>query len=156
LLTKDPGQRPTIQELTEVPIIRNALNFLIKEFEGKTFFELRSSLIKMPLINLPETTEKLSFVYLWGDRLYTEANETLYVYSLSNLTSPSATYDLGINGKCYSALITENRLYLGGACKLHIFEVTPSLTEPLTPVTQIPTENYVHKILRVGDDLLLG
>jgi hypothetical protein len=108
----------------------------------------------MPLINLPETTEKLSFVYLWGDRLYTEANKTLYVYSLSNFTSPSATYPL--DSKYYSALITENRLYLGGACKLHIFEVTPSLTEPLTLVAKIPTENYVHKILRVGDDLLLG
>ena len=34
--------------------------------------------------------------------------------------------------------------------------MTPSLTEPLTPVTQIPTEWNVFKILRVGDDLLLG
>ena len=85
--------------------------------------------------------------------MYTEADKTLYVYSLSNLISPSATYPLG---KCYSALITENRLYLGGNFKLHIFEVTPSLTEPLTPVTKIPTKRSVFKILRVGDDLLLG
>jgi hypothetical protein len=82
--------------------------------------------------------------------LYTAADDTLYVYLLSDLTSPSATYPL--RGECYSALITENRLYLGGAGKLHIFEVTPSLT----PVTQIPIEHLAYKILRVGDDLLLG
>ena len=86
--------------------------------------------------------------------MYTEADETLYVYSFSNLTSPSATYPLG--DKCYSALISENRLYLGGVNKLHIFEVTPFLTEPLKPVTQIPTKSKVYKILRVGDDLLLA
>jgi hypothetical protein len=94
------------------------------------------------------------FVYLSGDKLYTEANKTLYVYSLDDLTSPSATYP--IDTRCSSALITENRLYLGGQYKLQIFEVTPSLTEPLTPVTQIRTEDSVFKILRVGDDLLLG
>ena len=91
---------------------------------------------------------------LWGDRLYTEVDETLYVYSVGNLTVPIATYPL--DDDCCSALITENRLYLGGWRKLHIFEVTPSLTEPLTPVTQIPTKDNVYKILRVGDDLLLG
>ena len=93
-------------------------------------------------------------MYLSGDRLYTEVDETLYVYSVGDLTSPSATYPLG--EKCFSALITDNRLYLGGDYKLHIFEVTPSLTEPLRPVTKIPTKYYVYKILRVGDDLLLG
>ena len=86
--------------------------------------------------------------------MYTEADETLYVYSLSDLTSPSATYPL--DNKCYSALISENRLYLVGLCQLHIFEVTPSLTEPLTPVTNILTKSFVYKILRVGDELLLG
>ena len=106
------------------------------------------------MIDLPESTDKIWSVYLWGDRLYTEADKTLYVYSLSNLTSPSATYPL--DAKCYSALITENRLYLGGACELHIFEVTPSLTEPLTPVTKIRIKDPARKILRVGDDLLLG
>jgi serine/threonine protein kinase len=45
LLTKDPEKRPSIQELTEVPIIQNALDLLINEFEGKIFFELRNSLI---------------------------------------------------------------------------------------------------------------
>ena len=44
LLTKDPGQRPSIQELIKVPVIRDALGTLLKEFEGKIFFELRNSL----------------------------------------------------------------------------------------------------------------
>jgi hypothetical protein len=86
--------------------------------------------------------------------LYTEVDKTLYVYSVYDFSSPSASYPL--QEFCNSGLITENRLYLGGHYKLHIFEVTPSLTEPLTPVTQIPTKSYVTKILRVGDDLLLG
>jgi serine/threonine protein kinase len=45
LLTKDPEQRPSIQELTEVPVIRNALEDLLKEFEGKILIELRNSLL---------------------------------------------------------------------------------------------------------------
>jgi hypothetical protein len=106
------------------------------------------------LIDFAESPDYVAIAYLWGDKLYTEADETLYVYSMGDLTSPSATYPLGV--KCYSALITEKRLYLGAGSKIHIFEVTPSLTEPLTPVTQIPSKNWVYKILRVGDDLLLG
>jgi hypothetical protein len=86
--------------------------------------------------------------------LYTHSNKTLYVYSVGDLTSHSAAYPIDDN--CCSGLITENRLYLGGARQLHIFEVTPSLAEPLIPVTQIPTKYGVLKILRVGDDLLLG
>jgi serine/threonine protein kinase len=45
LLTKDPEQRPSIQELTKVPIIRDAINTLLKQFEGRIFYELRNSLI---------------------------------------------------------------------------------------------------------------
>ena len=93
-------------------------------------------------------------MYLWGDRLYTEADKTLFVYSFSDLTSPSATYPLG--DKCYSALITDNRLYLGGAYKLLIFEVTSSLIVPLIPFKKIPTQDDLYKILRVSNDLLLG
>ena len=44
LLTKDPEQRPSIQELTNLPIITDALNKLLKDFEGKVFFELTNSL----------------------------------------------------------------------------------------------------------------
>ena len=107
------------------------------------------------MINLPESTYPVWFVYLWGDRLYTEINHTLYVYLLSYLTIPFATYTLG-GSKGYSALIIDNRLYVGGHSKLHIFELTFSLTEPLIPLTKIRSKRIIHKILRVGDDLLLG
>ena len=86
--------------------------------------------------------------------MYTGIDNTLYVNSLGDLTSPSVTYPLDVKG--YSALIADNRLYIGGNYKLHIFEVTPYLTIPLKPVTSIPTEYSVYKILRVGDELLLG
>jgi hypothetical protein len=128
----------------------------LKDFEDRVS---RSLLLRNDIhcitsqVDLPGNS-RVNFVYLSGDKLYTEADKTLYVYSLSDLTSPSATYQLGDD--CYSALITENRLYLGGICNLHIFEVTPSLTEPLTPVTKIPTMEDVLKILRLGDELLLG
>ena len=117
--------------------------------------ESRKSAFEGPMIDLPESTYGVLFVYLQGDRLYTEVNNTLFVYSVGDLTSPSATYPLKSRG--YSALITDNRLYLGGSKQLIIFEVTPSLTEPLIPVTKISTKSNVDiKILRVGDDLLLG
>jgi hypothetical protein len=86
--------------------------------------------------------------------LYTEVDQTLNIYSVGDLTSPSASFAL--DSRCFTGLIHDNRLYLGGNYKLHIFKVTASLTEPLIPVTQIPTKNWVNKILRVGDDLLLG
>jgi hypothetical protein len=43
-------------------------------------------------IDLPESKNEVSFVYLSGDRLYTAAGETLYVYSMSDHTSHIATY----------------------------------------------------------------
>jgi serine/threonine protein kinase len=127
LLNKDPEERTSISDLIKVPIIRDALDNLLKEFEGKIFFELRNSLIEkdftvklgddslevyvpeaiskikeiscaISLIDLPESSDSVSFVYLWGDRLYTEADETLYVYSVGDLISPSATYSLGDRG----------------------------------------------------------
>jgi hypothetical protein len=76
-----------------------------------------------------------------------------------DLSSPRKTYNLGDLEICYSALIEDKRLYLGGIGKLQIFEVTPLLDEPLIPVAKIPTNGGpcgVYKILRVGDDLLLG
>jgi hypothetical protein len=54
-----------------------------------------------------------------------------------------------------SGIITDNRLYLGGDKKLHIFEVNTSLSE-LSPVTVIDTMGWVNKILRVGHQLILG
>jgi hypothetical protein len=53
-------------------------------------------------------------------------------------------------------MIIDDRLYLGVYSKLHVFEVSTSLTQPLTPVTEITTKGWVMKILRVGNDLLLG
>ena len=44
LLTKDPVQRPSIEELIEFPIIRNALHNLLEEFEDKILLELKNSL----------------------------------------------------------------------------------------------------------------
>jgi hypothetical protein len=128
----------------------------LKDFEDRVF---RSLLHRKDLpcttshVDLPDN-DRVNFVYLSEEKLYTQANKTLYVYSMGDLTSPSATYKLGDD--CFSALITESRLYLGGIRQLHIFELTSSLTEPLTPVTQIFTKDDVFKILRVGDDLLLG
>jgi hypothetical protein len=93
-------------------------------------------------------------VYLNGDRLYTETGKNLYVYSLSQFSSPIATYRL--SGWCSSGIIVDKRLYLGGDEKLHIFEVSASSTEPLNRVTVIETKDWVSKILRVGQELLLG
>jgi hypothetical protein len=106
-------------------------------------------------VDLPAGNDDIAFVYLNGDRLYTERGKNLYVYSLSDLYSPIATYPLG--GECYSGIITDNRLYLGGGeKKLHIFEVSDSTTQPLKQVKFIDTAHCVFKILRVGQELLLG
>jgi hypothetical protein len=103
----------------------------------------------------PAGNDYVDFVYLNGDRLYTVRGKNLYVYSLSDLYSPIATYPLG--GNCYSGIITDNRLYLGDTeKKLHIFEVSDSITQPLKQVKVIDTKDRVCKILRVGQELLLG
>ena len=71
-------------------------------------------------IDLPESYDKVYFVYLSGDRLYTAADKTMYVYSMSDHTSPIATYQL--SKKCLSGIITDNHLYLGDVRKmLHVF-----------------------------------
>ena len=93
-------------------------------------------------------------MHLSGDRLYTETDKNLYVYLMSDLTSPIATYQLG--GRCYSAMITDDHLYLGGHSKLHVFKITASPSQPLTPVTVITTKSMVNKLLRMSNELLLG
>ena len=93
-------------------------------------------------------TGYVSFVCLNGEKLFTAEGRTLYVYLVSDTTSPIATYSL--SDKCLSGVISDDRLYLGGSRFLKIFYVTTSLTQPLTPVTQIATEKLVFKILRVG------
>jgi hypothetical protein len=89
-------------------------------------------------------------VYLSGDRLFTAADKTLYVFSMTDLRSPIATYPL--DGVCCSGMIIHERLYLGGYEKLHIFKLTSSLTQPpLIPVPAITTKWGMNKILRVGN-----
>ena len=56
---------------------------------------------------------------------------------MSELRSPIATYPLG--GYCYSGIIIDDDLYLGGEYKLNVFKVTSSLTQPLTPVKVVTT-----------------
>jgi hypothetical protein len=70
--------------------------------------------------------------------LYTEADKTLYVYSMSDHASPIATYQLG--GDCFSGIITDNHLYLGEEEKLHVFKVSSSLTQPLISFRVIKTK----------------
>ena len=173
LLTKDPDQRPSIDLLPEDYAIKMAIDLLPREFDGKAAIELkeaggylyriggvtktgRANPCRPPMINLPESDHSVKFVYLWGERLYTETNNTLYVYSVDYHYRPSATFTLGVHQKGYSALITDNRLYIGATSELHIFEVTSSLEKPLIPVTKIPIKLNLFKILRVGDNLLLG
>jgi hypothetical protein len=100
---------------------------LIKEFGGSMYSALRNSLIEkdssfevdLPFYPLKDVSYSLlhhrelkstkyqlepagdsaiAFVYLNGDRLYTKRGKNLHVYSLSELSSPIATYLLG--GEC--------------------------------------------------------
>ena len=60
LLTKAPEDRPSIKQLIQIPIIRNAVILLLREFEGKTFFELIAALCdKDPSfkVDLPKSFE---------------------------------------------------------------------------------------------------
>jgi hypothetical protein len=170
--------------LIKFPIIRNAIISFAKEFGGEKYSALRNSLIEKDYsfkVDLPSLEDAVSysllhheeltstisqvnlrgdytlfFVYLNGDRLYTEISENLYVYSLSDLFSLIAIASYPLGDWCCSGIIADNRLYLGGGKKLHIFEVTTSITQPLMPVTVIDTASWVYKILRVGNELVLG
>jgi hypothetical protein len=98
-------------------------------------------------VDLPESGI-LYFLYLSGEKMYSAAARTLYVYLLSEITSLIATYSL--SDTCRSGMISDNRLYIGGVEYLKIYELKTSLTQPLAPVAQITTKNSVYKILRVG------
>jgi hypothetical protein len=113
---------------------------------------------KLSQLDLTEKTNKVKFVYLHGDRLYTEAGETLYVYSVADVSSPLATFPL--DDHCFSGIICDSRLYLGTEnMKLHIFEVTSSPTSPqqppLTLATVIETHGQVFKMVKIGQELLM-
>jgi hypothetical protein len=121
---------------------------------SKSLYHHDDLLTTVSQINLLKGDKIVYFVYLSGERLYSEADKTLYVYSISDHTSPIATYQLG--SQCRSGIITDNYLYLGGEDELHIFEATSSLTQPLIPCKSIKTKGYVFKILRVCNELILG
>ena len=59
-------------------------------------------------------------MHMSGDTLYVAADETLFVYKVSNLGSPIAEYALG--GNCITSIICDNRLYLGGYFGYLVFE----------------------------------
>ena len=61
-----------------------------------------------------------------GDRVYIFADKAIYEYSVRELTHPIATYPL--NGHVFSALIVDNRLYLGINQGMQVFEVSSSLS----------------------------
>ena len=142
LIEKDSSFEEDLPILLENPVVSYSL------LHHK---ELNSTISQ---VDLPAGDGYVAFVYLNGDRLYTVRGKNLYVYSLSDLYSPIATYPL--RGRCFSGIITDNRLYLGWGRKLHIFEVSASTTQPLEQVKIIDTESWVNKILRVGQELLLG
>ena len=72
-------------------------------------------------------------VYMNGDRLYTEVDKIPRVYLLKDLTTPIATYPL--KGHSETCLVTGNRLYLGAAKMLYVFEVSKFLAQPLEEVS---------------------
>ena len=80
-------------------------------------------------MDLPKSDERVFFVHLSGDRLYTEADKTLYVYSVSDLTLPICTYPL--DGRLFSVIIIDDCLYLGGNFELIAFKVSSSIYHPL-------------------------
>lgn len=104
--------------------------------------------------DLPAGNGEVFFAFLNGDRLYTEIGETLYIYSAIDLSSPTASFHLG--DRCISGIATEDRLYLGGGERLHVFEVTASMIQPLNFLIAIPTKSSVLIMQRVGHELLLG
>jgi hypothetical protein len=86
----------------------------LKDFEDRVSrFLMHRKKLPCTISQVDLTTSGLvHFVYLSGDKLYTAADSTLYVYLMSDITSPIATYSL--TDECYSGIISENFLYLGG------------------------------------------
>ena len=79
----------------------------------------------------------VNFLLLSGDRMYTSADKILFVFSVSDLSSPIATYDLPSS---YSkVLISDNCLFLGASNTYYItvIEITTSLSKPLIQKVKI-------------------
>ena len=94
---------------------------------------------------------------LKGDRLYTQVDDILYVYSMSDLTSPIATYEFP--GDCCSGLIADNLLFfLGGFDYINIivYQISTSLKQPLRQLAAIETHEWTNKIIKLGKELVLG
>ena len=85
--------------------------------------------------------EEAHFLLLSGDRLYTTAQETLHVFSMSDFTSPIATYELP--GCYFPFLIADNRIFLNGFNNrsIIIYEISTSLTQPLIQLAKIETRS---------------
>ena len=91
---------------------------------------------KLAQVNFAEKGDnEISFVHLYGDRLYLGSGENLYVYSVNDYSSPIARYP--IKGYCKSGLIAENLLFLGGSNDLRVFRLTNSLTTPLILIRKV-------------------
>lgn len=75
---------------------------------------------------------------------------------LTDVTSPLATYDLV--DRCNSGLIADSRLFLdgGNSNKIIVYEIQISLTDPLKKVACIETKNYIRKMIKLGQELVLG
>lgn len=94
-------------------------------------------------------------VLLSGERLFTSADKNLYVYSLSDLSSPIATYDLLDAG--WSGIIVDNILLVDGdSFKIMVYEISTSITVPLKQIAIIETIDTIRKVLKVGQELVLG
>ena len=105
-------------------------------------------------VELPRSRDAVFLVLLSGDRLYTSEFGTLNVYSVSDLTSPIASFDLPEN--CISGLIANNCLFLGASNCIIVYEISASLTEPLKQLSKIKTIEWILKMITVGQELVLG
>ena len=78
------------------------------------------------------------------------------MYSVSEITSSLATYDLV--DRCNSGLIADSRLFLDGGIsnKIIVYEMQISLSDPLKKVASIETKNYIRKMIKLGQELVLG
>jgi WD40 repeat protein len=109
-------------------------------------------------VELPATgsKSKVNFVLLSRKNLYTSVDKTLYVYKGSDLNSPIATYDLP--AKCWTGLTDKNYLFLGGkTSNIFIYEISSSdKKRPLNRKVTIQTKQPVFKIIKLGQELMLG
>ena len=101
-----------------------------------------------------EAFNTVFFFLVSGDRLYSGTPYFLYVYSLSSLTLPLARFPNETTGQ--SGFILDNRLYLGGLDSLAVLQISDSLPPPLSLVEKRKTYSAVRKIVRAGNELIMG